>query len=700
MFVFFLVLSFMFFITGIFYAIYMRIENKSPWQSFLLIVLITTAISMWLSVLPLVKEGAVIYKPLYAAFYVLESAVGNVDYSLFSDALPKISIWRIYTILLHLMMPVTTYGVILLYFFKAFGWFRYTLFRGSKEIFLFSNLTEKSKAYAKRLKADNRLMIFCNTEDEQRKDYDEEFSTNMVFTNQSEMEILRQIEKRDLTIMEMGEDEFRNVQKSVEIINYLKGIGQNDENKQEKLTFLMALYQKIKEFLSIGMLLRGKNQKTVLCLDSVKIYTVANSPIACTVMDNAMGRNSGKAGIIKFQQTVINEFKRIAFKLLIDQPLYEYIDKENKTLDVLIVGFGRMGQEVLKAVSWAGYFPGIDTNIHVISRQGVQNGEKLLSECPELGIDLGHEKGFIKPVNGTQLNPKAPIYYYSTETNVPGFDEIIRSLIHCRYIVVSLGDDTDTLTTAIHIYRLIMQQHYLHPELNIGTRKIQIRIRDNENFSLISSDGSDTVFKHLEKFGSDEDIYTYTGVGESVLDKIAGEVNKIYNGDDKDINNDDYAQLPEYKKNSNQAAALHALYKFYFSSGVKDEQKPGDSRVKFSDIFSNEDTKKLAAWEHIRWQAYMRTEGYIGIPYRKIKMLFDTKNQKNFEEAVKQTRCDLQEARIHPTVGSDEEQLTKLGELIGKNNDPDHFHRNDRKLIDAIPQIINSYFQIEKSKKE
>ncbi|MBQ6504554.1 MAG: hypothetical protein IJI57_11645 [Flexilinea sp.] len=101
MFIFFLCLSLAVFTVGVAYAVRMKMEDRIPWQSFLLIFLLVTAIAMWIAVLPLVKDGPFPYQPLYAAFYVLESAVGNVDYSLFSNALERFPVWRIYTIILH-----------------------------------------------------------------------------------------------------------------------------------------------------------------------------------------------------------------------------------------------------------------------------------------------------------------------------------------------------------------------------------------------------------------------------------------------------------------------------------------------------------------------------------------------------------------------------------------------------------------------
>ena len=111
-------LSLAIFVTGITFAVRKKTTGNMPWQSLLLIVLIVTAIAMWITVLPLLEEGGILYKILYGAFYVMESAVADQDYNLFVDALPSASFWRVYTIFLHLLMPITAYGVILVYFLK------------------------------------------------------------------------------------------------------------------------------------------------------------------------------------------------------------------------------------------------------------------------------------------------------------------------------------------------------------------------------------------------------------------------------------------------------------------------------------------------------------------------------------------------------------------------------------------------------
>ena len=698
MFVFFLCLSLIVFVFGLINAISLKKSGKIPWQSFLLLLLLFTAVAMWLAVMPLVEKGSILYKPLYAAFYVLESAVANVDYSLFSERLGSISFWRIYTILLHLLMPITAFGSILFYFLKIFGWFRYTLFRGNQEIILFSNLTDKTKAYAKRIDTKNKLLIFCNTEDTNKESFDEDRSRNMIFTGQSEIQMLKQLQKRNLTIMEMGENEERNLQKSVEIIQELEKCSENKTPSPVRQFLQKYIPETVFEneiFKMFSDDLTDEDKKTI------SLCTVSGHPEAAAIMDNLMKR--GTMTPLLYKQTTIDEYKRIAFRLLHDDPLYQLVDEDTEKLDILIVGFGRMGREVLKAISWAGCFPDTDTNVHVVSRHGIESGKQLLSECPELGVDLLHKGGFEQPENGgVQINKDAPIYYYSTETKGLEFDEIIRSLAHCRYIVVSLGDDSETLETALRIYHLIMRECYLK-DRSIIPPEIHVRIRDDENLKLFSAEDVKSAFASFKKFGSDKDIYGADRISESELEIMAVEARKIYmeqnNLQDKEWAA--YEYLSQFGKNANQAAGLHALYKLHFMKKVKADRwnpsEPKDlleSQRVFNTLVSYAEKEKIANWEHIRWQAYMRTEGFVHAPYEKTKELYDSLYKGNAQKAAARTREELLKARIHPTIGDNETHLKAISRLLGDPNDENYYHKNDLRFVRSIPDLISAYYRV------
>ena len=673
----FLCLSLLIFVAGAGYAVSMKKDNRIPWQSFLLILLAATAVAMWLAVQPFIEEGTVLYKFFYAVYYVLQSAVGGGDYSLFSDALDRISFWRIYTLILHLLMPVTTYGVILAYFVQAFSWFRYMLFRGNKRIILFPEVSDKIRAYAKRIEEKNTLLIFCNMEEGEKEIFDERNSRNMIFTDQSELQILKQVKKRDLTIMEMSEDEDRNVQQSAEIIDFLtKKCSISDEDAK-----------------------------------TISLYTAAGKPEAATILDIMMGRGIGREPL-SIRQTVINEEKRIAFNLLHESPLYQLVDEDTDRLDIMIIGFGRMGMELLKAVSWAGCFPDTDTNIHVIGEDAIENGKRLLSECPELGIDLRHEGGFLDPAGGEQLNPDAPVYYYSTEIAGPEFDEVIRNLAHCRYIVAACDDDADTLHAALHAWRLIKQENHKH-KIRTAAPVIHVRIRNDKKKQMFSSKEDGFIFKNFKCFGNYAEIYSANGAGRQGLEHLAMRACNLYGDEHRGADGKEkYINLPEAEKNANIAASLHILYKLHLLKHIKavkqdenlfegeQERITAENRSVFAESISEAELLKTTEWEHTRWQAYMRTEGFIHTPYDAIKDIFDQYKDEKFEDAVRMTFNELLEARSHPCIGETETYLKQVSLLLGDPNDPYYFLKNNRRFVNSIPDILGGAYKLVPAKKE
>ena len=671
-----LAVSFAIFTAGFFYAIRLKKQDKIPWRSFVLIVLFTNAIAEWFAIIPLIHEGYFIYKPLYAAFYVLESAIGCVDYSIFREVFGRISFWRIYTIILHILMPLTTYGVILSYFIKAFGWFEYTLFRGKKSVILFSDFSEKSKVYALRLKSKGKLMVFCNTPNGQMEIFNQEYLSSMIFTDQSELQVLEQIKKQNLTILELSDDNDSNLWKSVEIIRYLT----NEKNKISDAD-----------------------------LNTISLYTISRQPEAGVILDNLMGR--GTENHKKLHQFLVNEYKQYAFNLVHESPIYEVLNENSQTLDVMIVGFGKMGREVLKAVSWAGCFPNIDTNIHVIAKNAEKDGEILLSECPELGVDLRHDNGIPEPLIGVRLNPDAPIYYYNAEANTQEFDDIIHSLSHCGYIVISLGNDAKTLTAALHIYRLIMRDR-LQKDPRAVPPRIHIRIRDNKNLPLFMTKDNCSILKHFKQFGCYEEIYGQQQLGKSEIDQLAENVLNIYRNvhQSANVKNIEFKDIPETEKNENRAAAVHAMYKLAYCGNITvtqtDENLSYEDRARireanqqiFNEQVSEAERVKLAEWEHIRWQAYLRTEGFIHCDYEETKAIFDSHSDEDRETAIEKTRAALREVRIHPTIG-DADHLRKVSTLLGDPNDPDYYYKNDKTMIDWMPEIIGEKYQLSAVKK-
>ena len=204
-------------------------------------------------------------------------------------------------------------------------------------------------------------------------------------------------------------------------------------------------------------------------------------------------------------------------------------------------------------------------------------------------------------------------------------------------------------------------------------------------------------------FGNDEDIYSADQISESELEKMAVQARKIYmerNGLEKD-SWAEYEYRPQSEKNANQAAGLHALYKLHFMKNVKAERRVEselfdleESRRVFDTLVSSDEKERIANWEHIRWQAYMRTEGFVHAPYEKTKELYDSLYMGDAKATAALTRAALRKARIHPTIGDNENHLPKISRLLGDPNDPEFFHKNDLRFVNSIPDLISAYYKI------
>ena len=675
MYVVFLCISAAVFFSGIAWAVKLKREDRIPWQSFLLILLQFTAFALWVAVLPFIEHGSVIYRILYAVYYVFEAGIGNANFYLFSDRLASISFWRVYTIFLLLVMPLTTFGTILFSFMNVFGWFRYTVFRGKRKIILFSRLTNKSRDYAGLIKDKDALLIYCNTEDGEKLHFNEGSSHRTVYSSQNEIQVLKQLDKRNLSIIEMGEDDEENLQNTVEIIRYLEDETQlTEENKR-----------------------------------SISLYTYSCRQEAAAVLDNVMGRVTGKVQL-PYRQTLINELKLTAFKLMYDARFGRLVSEDTKTLEIMIVGFEQAGQEILKAVSWTCCFPRTDTHVHVISPAAAEDGKRLLSECPELGVDLRHEDGFLEPEYGEQINEAAPVYYYSTETRGPLFDSIIRSLPRCGVIIISLSDDIAGLETALHIYRLHQQIRLLH-DSDDPMPEIYVRMSDEEKLMLFPSEEDRKVFEYFRDFGSNKDIYGENAFGQSDIECLAERAHNLYreqNGLLADENTQ-YAYLPTSEKNANRAAAVPAVYKLDFlkqfdAVKIRDIQEQDElERInagsrKAYELVPEEIREEIADWEHIRWQAYMRTEGFVHCAYEHTERVFLGFCAEDRKTAYEKTKARLREAGMHPAIGDPKgdnaEHLRKLSVLVDSRKDPNHFHKNDRLFVDSVPDIVRNIYRI------
>lgn len=287
----------------------------------------------------------------------------------------------------------------------------------------------------------------------------------------------------------------------------------------------------------------------------------------------------------------------------INEPLlfvYRYLYDNGKTLfdedlQIAVVGLGSYGREMFKAVTWYAQMPGYELKMHGF-------GEDDLS-CERLRLDSSEL--FDEKHNKVRIEGEA-VYNLDLHTLSGDLPEQIAAQVletKPRYIFLDLEDDTRNLETATAIRILALQQGI----------KIQIvtMIRDTEkNRNLQDLRNRSNQPYEIAFIGSDASRYSEEMTFHSDLEAEGLRRHMQYcdkSNEEERIRQEKFFYRYEYNYRSSIASAIHKKAKL-------------DCKVKGADLPPEERTKSelnaLRVLEHRRWNAYMRSEGFVYGPER------------------------------------------------------------------------------------
>ena len=180
---------------------------------------------------------------------------------------------------------------------------------------------------------------------------------------------------------------------------------------------------------------------------------------------------------------------------------------------------------------------------------------------------------------------------------------------------------------------------------------------------------NNTMNKNLGQINMDQN-----NIVNSELEKLAIKIHLAYDPEDTDL---ERYNLLEYNKRSSRASALHIKYKIYsilendFTNNMKDNQKL------FKERYTKEIEDLLVLNEHERWNAYMRSIGYVHASIEEVK---------SYYELTKHYIYYL--ARMHPSI-VEFDKLDDISKEISKicNKSIDLLD-NDRKIIRLLHEKI------------
>ncbi len=252
-----------------------------------------------------------------------------------------------------------------------------------------------------------------------------------------------------------------------------------------------------------------------------------------------------------------------------------------KKISAVIVGLGGHGTEMLKALSWYCQMDGYHVEMDVFDVD-----EKAEDKFKALAPELMSEK-----YNGVIVPEEAEYtirIHSGFDVTTKSFADEISKLTDATFAFVSLGSDEMNIRTAVDL-RMQFERMRIKPVIQAVVYNTEERIAltgitnyrgqayDIDFIGDISSSYSEAVlmnseleaealFRHM-KWGEEEEFWQY-----------------------------------EYNYNSSVASALHM--KARIACGIPGADKKGED-------LTDEEKLIIEKLEHRRWNAYMRSEGYI-----------------------------------------------------------------------------------------
>lgn len=467
-----------------------------------------------------------------------------------------IMLQKLYALLfsiLFVLAPILTFGFVLS-FFKNISAYNKYLTNFNSDVFIFSELNEKSLALADSISKssnDKRLMIFTDVfEKEEEQSYElleKAKELGAIYFKKDIVTINFSLHNKssNLSFFIIGKDQDENISQSLKIIDKLK-------------------YR-----------------------DNTNLYVFSSLAEADILLENSYASSkSNNANPIKIKVHRINETHSLIVRNLYEKG-YEYIfqgaytdDNSVKRINAVVVGMGQLGTEMTKSLSWFCQMDGYLAQINSFDID-INAEEKFISLCPELmkfsgKLDIDGESKYTINIHS------------GIDVDTISFDDAFSKLPETTYVFVSLGNDEKNISTAIKIRRICERLGY--------KPKIQVVVFNNEkskalqNITDFSGNEYDIDFIGDTKSSYSEEVIINSDIEEKALERHLQWGNEIT-----------FWQY-SYNYNSSVASVIHKKMKILCK--IPGIEKAPENR-------SEEELWAIRKLEHRRWNAYMRSQGYI-----------------------------------------------------------------------------------------
>ncbi len=282
----------------------------------------------------------------------------------------------------------------------------------------------------------------------------------------------------------------------------------------------------------------------------------------------------------------INEVQSLIYRILYErgQILFDSAredDSGKKRISVVVVGMGSHGTEMAKAIAWYGQMDGYRLEINAFDKDPLAE-EKFIALAPEL---------MSPDYNGVTLEGEAQYkitVHPGMDVQTISFAERVSQITNATYVFVALGNDDANINTAVNL-RMYFERMKIHPVIQAVVYNSQQKkaLGGIKNYRGQAYD--------IEFVGDIESSYSEDVIIDSELEEEALRRHLKWGKEDE-------FWTYEYNYRSSMASAIHMKARKSCNipgATKKDEELTDDERIIIERL------------EHCRWNAYMRSEGYV-----------------------------------------------------------------------------------------
>ena len=463
------------------------------------------------------------------------------------------SCYSVYGVILFVLAPILTAGVVLTFVKNAKAYITYA-FSLKKQLYYFSELNEKSIILATDVYKNvgkKALIIFLNVDFD---NIDDEL-----------LSCARRINSVCFSGKEITEISLKPSLKNA--IRKLYFISLDQTKNVENALTLIEKYR----------------ASSTLNTHDTQFYVFSLNDDASILLDSADNCN------IKVRR--VDESRNLVYDILRGNELFKnaYLDGDVKKINALILGGGKHGIELLKALYWYCQMVGYEISVTVVDKKvGVK--DKFFGNCPE-----------IEKVNGIKIDGDAYVninFCEDLDVKSLSFRKLLSKSKPFTAVYSMLGDDDLNLNASLTVLeecgRRFDGDKSKFPIINAVVESAQ------KNKTIQSCGGLKNYSGELYGINLIGDIdvqYSLKIIEQQELEDKALKCHLRWSQTSDDVARDTKKfDCYEYFRRASVSEALYSETRISLNLLIENN-------------LSNEEL--LKEYEHRRWNAYMRSEGYV-----------------------------------------------------------------------------------------